>query len=160
MKKTIGLAALMLTAVAAFAQPAAAYENARYNGCNDGRKEVVVVQRDNRLRDRREVHDVRNVRPVHIRNRVHDQRDRNDAKPSLLDHAPMVSEGEATRKDLTHELQINDLQIFRFLESRRMIRRMLQSFQFSKFSARFRRRAANCVKKLRRGNMSRTRTGD
>jgi hypothetical protein len=57
MKKTIGLAALMLTAVAAFAQPAAAYE--RFNGCNDGRKEVVVVRHDNRLRDHREVRPVR-----------------------------------------------------------------------------------------------------
>jgi hypothetical protein len=59
MKKTIGLAALMFTAVAAFAQPAAAYE--RFNNRNDGRKEVVVIQHDNRARDSR---DERNVRYV------------------------------------------------------------------------------------------------
>jgi hypothetical protein len=56
MKKTIGIAILMLTGITAFAQPAAALE--RFNG-NNGRKEVVVVKHHNRMRSHRQVRHVR-----------------------------------------------------------------------------------------------------
>jgi hypothetical protein len=55
MKRTIGLTALMLTAVAAFAQPAAAWGRNDYNRrpvvVERGR--TVVVHRDVRVRDLR-----------------------------------------------------------------------------------------------------------
>jgi len=76
MKKTIGFAVLMLTAVAAFAQPAAAYE--RFNNRNDGRKEAVVVERDYRTRDTRDSRDFRDERNVrYVRETRPVQYDRN-----------------------------------------------------------------------------------
>jgi hypothetical protein len=60
MKRTIGLMALMLTAVAAFAQPAAAAVRNDYRRpvvverrVDYGRRPVVVVHRDVRVRDLR-----------------------------------------------------------------------------------------------------------
>jgi CTP:molybdopterin cytidylyltransferase MocA len=62
MKKTIGFAVLMLTAAAAFAQPAAAAE-ARYIVAGGCQQPVVVVQHDNRWRAHRVV-EVRNTRII------------------------------------------------------------------------------------------------
>jgi hypothetical protein len=56
MKKTIGLAVLLLTGMTAFAQPAAAFE--RFTG----RKEVVVVSHHKRPRIHRQVRIVHNDR--------------------------------------------------------------------------------------------------
>ncbi len=56
MKKTIGIAVLLLTGITAFAQPAAASQ--RFNG-NNFRKEVVVVNHHKRMRPHRQVRHVR-----------------------------------------------------------------------------------------------------
>jgi hypothetical protein len=61
MKRTIGLVALMMTAVAAFAQPAAAWGRNDYDRrpvvverrVDYNRRPVVVVHRDVRVRDLR-----------------------------------------------------------------------------------------------------------